>query len=86
VSGTKRLWIYLKSAGAGLFNLFFVGVIVLYTHMAAVEARFHAASRDAGHWDPVFFIKPVWWVVIGLFIFIASFYREFRKLTRKPNP
>jgi len=86
VSGPKRLSIYLKSLGSGLFNLFFAGVIVLYAHMAAVEARFHSASRDAGHWDPVSFIGPVWLVVIGVLIFIASFYREFRKLTSKPNP
>lgn len=86
MSGAKRLRIYVKSLGAGLFNLFFAGVIVLYSHMAAVEARFHSASRDGGRWDLVSFIRPVWWIVIAAFIFIASFYREFRKLTRKPNP
>ena len=76
--------VYLKSVGAGIFNMIFAGAVVLYSHMAAYEARFHSDAKDAGRWDPLS-ISPVWWVVLSVFIFTASFYREFRKLTRKPN-
>jgi hypothetical protein len=76
--------VYLKSVGAGIFNLIFAGVVVLYFHMAVFEARFHSESKDASHWDP-FSVSPVWWVVLSILIFTASFYKEFRKLTRKPN-
>jgi len=86
VSGTGRLSIYLKSLGTGFFNLIFAGTIVFYSHMAAFEARFHSDARDAGKWDPVSVIRPAGWLVISIAIFIVSFYREFRKLTRKPNP
>ena len=85
MSGTRRLSIYLKSLGAGLFNLIFAGTIVFYSHMAAFEARFHSDAQDAGKWDPLSVIHPAWWAVIGIAIFTVSFYREFRKLTRKPN-
>ena len=76
--------IYLKSLFAGIFNLTFAGAVVLYSHMAAYEARFHSDAKGAGRWDP-FSISPIWWVVISILIFTVSFYREFRKLTRKPN-
>lgn len=77
--------VYLKSVGAGIFNLIFAGVVVLYFHMAVFVDRFHSESKDAGNWDPLS-VSPVWWVVLSILIFTVSFYREFRKLTRKPNP
>jgi hypothetical protein len=75
--------VYLKSLFAGIFNLIFAGVVVLYIHMAAYAVRLHSGSPDAGTWDPVSFISPVGWVVLSIIIFSASFYWELRKLTRK---
>jgi hypothetical protein len=78
--------VYLKSLGAGIFNLIFAAVIIFYIHMAAYVARLHSESPDVGTWDPVSFVSSAWWVVLAVLLFAVSFYKEFHKLNRKPNP
>lgn len=75
----KQLAVYLKSIAAGILSL----ILVAFVAFVVLSIAFRPKGTQNVGYDPTFLLRLPMFYVVVLITFLAGFYIEFRRVSRK---